>query len=108
VKKIIILVAACVLTVSTALAARSGQEIYLEHCAGCHGKDGSKPAGGLAPLAGESTDAIFVKLRGYADGVHGGKLKNVMQNVTRKIDGSDMRAVSDFIDRSLKGAPKAR
>ncbi|MDR2605522.1 MAG: c-type cytochrome [Desulfovibrio sp.] len=94
----LLVAAACLPAVSAAWAASDGKSLYLEHCAGCHGKDGAKAGGAAAPPAGQNSQAVYAKLRGYADGSEGGKLKNIMLNVTRKLDDAGMRAVSDYIE----------
>ncbi|MDR1685472.1 MAG: c-type cytochrome [Desulfovibrio sp.] len=99
---IIIVAATCFAVASAARAAGDGKALYLEHCAGCHSKDGGKAAGGAAPPAGQSSEAVYAKLRGYAEGSGGGKLKKIMRNVTRKLDDAGMRAVSGYIE-SLPG-----
>jgi cytochrome c len=94
----LIVAAACLPAVSAVRAAGDGKALYLEHCAGCHSKDGAKAGGAAAPPAGQNAQAVYTKLRGYAEGSEGGKLKNIMRNVTRKLDDAGMRAVSDYIE----------
>ena len=81
---------------SMALAANDGETIY-KSCAACHGKDGSKPAGGSSPLKGQSAEETLKKLEGYAAGTYGGAQKTLMVNITKKHSAEDLKAVADYI-----------
>ncbi|MGJ3522211.1 c-type cytochrome [Nitratidesulfovibrio sp. D1] len=77
----------------TALAA-DGAALYAQ-CAGCHGEDGGKAALGAArPVKGQTAEALYGKLKGYADGSYGGSKKVVMAGIAKKLSDEDMRALA--------------
>lgn len=78
--------------------AADGAAIY-KVCAGCHGADGSKTTGGSTPVKGQTADALFTKLKGYAAGTYGGEGKKVMENGAKKLSDADMKAVSDYMGK---------
>ncbi len=79
--------------VPAALAA-DGAGLYAQ-CAGCHGEDGSKAALGAArPVKGQTVDALYGKLKGYADGSYGSSKKAVMAGIAKKLSDEDMRALA--------------
>lgn len=64
-------------------------------CAGCHGEDGGKAALGVArPVKDQTADALYGKLKGYADGSYGGSKKAVMAGIAKKLSDGDMRALA--------------
>ena len=76
-----------------ALAA-DGAALYAQ-CAGCHGDDGGKAALGAArPVKGQTAEALYGKLKGYAEGSYGGSKKAVMAGVAKKLSDEDMRALA--------------
>jgi len=76
-----------------ALAA-GGAALYAQ-CAGCHGDDGGKAAlGASRPVKGQTAEALYGKLKGYADGSYGGSKKAVMAGVAKKLSDEDMRALA--------------
>lgn len=77
--------------------AADGAEMYKASCAGCHGADGGKSAGGTAPLKGQKPDAVLKMLQGYADGSFGGKQKAVMENVVKKLSPQELETLSTYI-----------
>lgn len=80
-------------TVRTVLAA-DGATLYTQ-CAGCHGEDGGKAALGAArPVKGQTADALYGKLKGYAEGSYGGSKKAVMVGIAKKLSDGDMRALA--------------
>uniref|UniRef100_B8DKR7 Cytochrome c class I n=1 Tax=Nitratidesulfovibrio vulgaris (strain DSM 19637 / Miyazaki F) TaxID=883 RepID=B8DKR7_NITV9 len=82
--------------VSHAVAA-DGAGLYAQ-CAGCHGEDGGKAALGAArPVKGQTVDALYGKLKGYADGSYGGSKKAVMAGIAKKLSDEDMRALAAHI-----------
>ena len=81
---------------SMALAA-DGAEMFKASCAGCHGADGGKSAGGTTPLKGQKADAVLKMLQGYADGSFGGKQKAVMENIVKKHSAEDLKTLADYI-----------
>jgi len=45
-----------------------GAAYYKQHCALCHGVDGTKsPAAGIAPLAGRDATRLALRIRAYRD-----------------------------------------
>ena len=79
--------------VRTAEAA-DGAGLYAQ-CAGCHGEDGGKAALGAArPVKGQTADALYGKLKGYADGSYGGSKKAVMAGIAKKLSDEAMRALA--------------
>lgn len=83
-----------------ALAA-DGATMYKRSCAGCHGQSAERGAGGTAPIVGKSSGEIQKMLLGYKDGSFGGKQKNSMVNVVKRLADDDIKAISDFVG-SLK------
>ncbi len=76
-----------------ALAA-GGAALYAQ-CAGCHGDDGGKAAlGASRPVKGQTAEALYGKLKGYAEGSYGGSKKAVMAGVAKKLSDEDMRALA--------------
>ncbi|HCG05816.1 MAG TPA: cytochrome C [Desulfovibrio sp.] len=81
------------LLAGAALAA-GGAALYAQ-CAGCHGDDGGKAAlGASRPVKGQTAEALYGKLKGYADGSYGGSKKAVMAGVAKKLSDEDMRALA--------------
>ncbi|WMW66111.1 c-type cytochrome [Nitratidesulfovibrio liaohensis] len=81
-------------TAPNAAQAADGAGLYAQ-CAGCHGADGGKAALGAArPLKGQTADALYGKLKGYADGSYGGSKKAVMAGIAKKLSDEDMRALA--------------
>lgn len=77
-----------------AVLAADGVGLFAQ-CAGCHGEDGSKAALGAArPVKGQTADALYGKLKGYADGSYGGSKKAVMAGIAKKLSDEDMRALA--------------
>ncbi len=98
-KKILgILSLATVLAVASVAFAADGATLY-KSCGGCHGADGSKPAGGSAPLKGQKVEEVVKKMQGYADGSYGGAQKKVMENIAKKQTAEDIQALADFISK---------
>lgn len=89
------LLAGAVLLVPAAPAtAADGKALYAQ-CAGCHGDDGSKAALGAArPVKGQTAEALYGKLKGYAADSYGGSKKAVMAGVAKKLSDEDMRALA--------------
>ncbi|MEG6507252.1 c-type cytochrome [Nitratidesulfovibrio sp. 1201_IL3209] len=74
--------------------AADGATLYAQ-CAGCHGEDGGKAALGAArPVKGQTAEALYGKLKGYADGSYGGSKKAVMAGIAKKLSDEDMRALA--------------
>ena len=73
--------------------------LYKSRCAGCHGADGSKSAGGTQAIQGMSVEDMTAKLDGYADGTYGGKLKHTMESVAKKLGQEEIHALADYISK---------
>ena len=73
-------------------------ELYKSRCAGCHGADGSKTMGGSASVKGMPAEEVVTKLKGYADGTYGGKLKQTMVNPAKKLSDSEKEALGKYIN----------
>ena len=78
-------------------AAADAAEMYKSACAGCHGADGSKSAGGTTPLKGQKADAVLKMLEGYAAGTFGGSKKAIMENIVKKHSAEELKSLSDYI-----------
>lgn len=81
---------------SAAIAAEDGKALYLSHCAGCHGKDGSATSLG-ASLKGLSGEDCLRKLQGYADGSFGGNQKAVMEGIVKKRSPDELKAIAEYV-----------
>ena len=88
--------AAFVFAASMAIAA-DGAEMFKSSCAGCHGADGSKSAGGTAPLKGQKSEDVVKMLKGYKDGSFGGDKKAIMENVVKKHSDDELKQLADYI-----------
>ena len=97
-KKLLIIAAMTLFAVSAAMAA-DGEALYKASCAGCHGGDGSKSAGGTTPLKDQDADTLLKHLQGYAAGTYGGEHKAVMENVAKKHPAEELKAVADYIGK---------
>lgn len=80
------------------LLATDGAAIYKKGCAGCHGQNAERSAGGTKALKTNSSADLYRMMMGYKDGSYGGKQKVTMQNVVKKFSDEDLKAVSDYID----------
>ena len=97
-KKCLILLSLAAFTFAASMAvAADAAEMYKASCAGCHGADGSKAAGGSAALKGQKADAVLKMLEGYAAGTYGGSKKAVMENIAKKHSAEELKALSDHI-----------
>ena len=81
---------------SMAVAADAA-EMFKSSCAGCHGVDGSKSAGGTTPLKGQKADAVLKMLEGYKGGSFGGDKKAIMENVVKKHSADDLKQLAEYI-----------
>ena len=98
-KKLMIVASALLtfMTVSVAFASDNAAELFKTHCQGCHGSDGGRvPAKDVAPIRGQSTDALLKMLEGYKDGSFGGTRKQVMTNVVKRLSSEQMKSVADY------------
>ena len=100
-KKILLLLSltAFVCAGTAAFAEDSTAALYKSRCAGCHGADGTKSTGGSPPIKGMSSSDIETKLHGYVDGTYGGKLKNMMINLSKKLSDDEVKALADYISK---------
>ncbi len=99
-KKMILLLSLCVVLgvgVAIAMAEEDGAALY-RSCSGCHGADGSKVAMGVGkPLKGQTAEALYSSLKGYAEGTFGGPKKSVMVNIVKRLDDQQMKALADHM-----------
>lgn len=93
--KIAIAVSIALFSASAVMAA-DGESLYKTSCVGCHGADGGKSVGGMAPLKGLGADTIFKRLQGYADGTYGGEHKAVMHEKAKKFSVEELKALADY------------
>ena len=100
-KKILLLLSltALVCAGTAAFAEDDTAALYKSRCAGCHGADGSKSTGGSPAIKGMSSSDIETKLKGYTDGTYGGKLKNMMVNLSKKLTDAERQALAEYISK---------
>ena len=86
------------LTVSLAVAAGSGAEIYAKQCKGCHGADGAVAAMGTArPVKDLSLDETKAALAGYKNGTYGGQKKAMMEKVMKSLSDEDIASLAAYV-----------
>ena len=84
---------------TAALAAEDVAGLYKSRCAGCHGADGSKTIGDSPAIKGMPAGDVVTKLKGYADGTYGGKLKQTMVNPAKKLSDEERNALGEYINK---------
>lgn len=75
-------------------------DLYKTHCQGCHGADGSRiPPNAAAAIKGQSSADLLKMLQGYKDGSFGGKNKQVMTGVAKRLSDDQMKSVADYASK---------
>lgn len=76
---------------------QDGASLY-KSCQGCHGAQGEKMAMGVGhPLKGQSAEDLLKKMHGYKDGSYGDGKKAVMENMLKRFDDAQLKALADHI-----------
>lgn len=75
----------------------------LPSCASCHGDDGRGRGHGNPPLAGQPARYLERQLRHWRDGKRYGDPQGVMTAISRRLDESEMAALSDYSARLTGG-----
>jgi cytochrome c len=88
---------AVLLCVGAAAFASDTATLYKSRCAGCHGADGAKSTGGTEPIKGMPVEDMVSKMKGYADGTYGGKLKHTMEAVAKKLSAEEIQALAEHV-----------
>lgn len=77
-------------------------------CFQCHGMNGEGVAPGFPALAGQQPDYIFAQLTAWHAGERKNSPQKLMDDVARRMNPDDMRAVSDYLGSMPAPAVTAR
>ena len=77
----------------------AGKEIFMKHCAKCHGETGNKKAYGVSQRLKDMTgEEMAINLRAYTnDGEYGGRFKIIMQAEALKVSDNEMKLIIAYI-----------
>ena len=78
-----------------------GSALYRQHCASCHGDDGSETPVGSVPIKGQSPEEVKTKLAGYVDDTYGGKNKLMMQKALKKLSPEEIASIEAYMETIL-------
>ena len=100
-KKIVIAFSTALCLFSFGIAfADDAATLYKTHCQACHGADGSRaPTNTTLIIKGKSSAEVLTMLEGYKDGSFGGKSKQVMTGVVKRLSDDQLKSVSDHVSK---------
>jgi cytochrome c553 len=87
-----------ILIFNSLLSKDIGKELFMQKCAGCHGKKAEKKALGVSKVIhGWNKVSLEDALRGYKEGTYGEHLKNVMKEQLKKLKKHDKQMIIEHV-----------